>query len=105
MNKVGDMNVVYAECTSIACPFQWEGKLEDGRMFYYRSRHGYLTIELSKEPIDSIDDMWPEDGKYDGYILEMEDAEWGAWSRDKFIENMKTAGFNMDKVLYNGIKT
>lgn len=27
-----------------ACPSQWEGELEDGRMLYIRYRWGYLSI-------------------------------------------------------------
>ena len=34
--------------TCSACPAQWEGTLEDGRIFYSRYRHGRLFIEVSK---------------------------------------------------------
>ena len=33
--------------TCSACPSQWEGVLTDGRMFYVRFRHGYLSIRVS----------------------------------------------------------
>jgi len=34
--------------TCFACPSQWEGKLEDGRMFYARFRWGYLSVRVSE---------------------------------------------------------
>jgi len=36
--------------TCFACPSQWEGSLEDGRMFYVRFRWGYLSVRVSAEP-------------------------------------------------------
>ena len=32
--------------TCSACPTQWEGRLKDGREFYFRYRHGYASLEL-----------------------------------------------------------
>jgi hypothetical protein len=38
--------------TSIACPSQWEGGLEDGRAIYIRYRHGHLSVGVG----DDIDE-------------------------------------------------
>lgn len=43
--------VVDLERTTWACPTQWEGTLEDGRMLYARCRHGKLSVGLG----DGID--------------------------------------------------
>ena len=43
---------IYMTCS--ACPSQWEGFLEDGRMFYARYRWGHLTLDLSIEPTDDV---------------------------------------------------
>ena len=42
------LKVVKLEKTCRACPAQWEGKLEDGRMIYIRYRWGRLSIRVSK---------------------------------------------------------
>jgi len=50
------MKVTYLERTCTACPSQWEGTLEDGRMIYIRYRHGVLQISVSKEPTNDVMD-------------------------------------------------
>ena len=35
-------------------PAQWEGHLEDGRMFYIRYRWGNFNVYLSKEASDKV---------------------------------------------------
>jgi hypothetical protein len=46
------------EKTCNICPTQWQGKLEDGRMFYIRYRWGnfnaYLSKEVTNEVVDAI---------------------------------------------------
>lgn len=42
--------------TCAACPSQWEGHLEDGRMFYIRYRWGWLTAEVSNKPTNNVSD-------------------------------------------------
>ncbi len=42
--------------TAVSQPSQWEGKLDDGRMFYIRYRGFGLTLEISHEPTDDIMD-------------------------------------------------
>lgn len=48
------MKLLHVTRTSIACPSQWEGVLDDGCMIYVRYRHGGLSIRKSKEPTDDI---------------------------------------------------
>ena len=51
-----DYKTIIRTCT--ACPSQWEGKLIDNRMFYARLRHGRLTIEISKMPVNSVQELF-----------------------------------------------
>jgi hypothetical protein len=44
--------------TCWACPSQWEGNLDDGRMFYARYRWGGLTIRLSDNPTNSLSNLF-----------------------------------------------
>jgi hypothetical protein len=53
--------------TCSACPSQWEGKLDDERMFYARFRHGWFYISVSEGPTDD-----PFDAITDNYVLELE---------------------------------
>lgn len=48
--------VVDVRQTCWACPAQWEGTLDDGRMFYVRYRWGYLSVRVSPAPTTDIDD-------------------------------------------------
>jgi len=36
------------------CPSQWEAKLEDGRMMYFRYRWGFLDISISEITTDDV---------------------------------------------------
>lgn len=38
--------VVSLRKTSVACPSQWEGATEDGRVIYARYRHGHLSVGI-----------------------------------------------------------
>jgi hypothetical protein len=40
----GQPKVVALRKTCIACPSQWEGALDDGRVIYVRYRHGRLSV-------------------------------------------------------------
>ncbi len=42
--------------TCPACPSQWEGTLDDGRMIYIRYRWGRLSVRVSPEPTNDIGD-------------------------------------------------
>lgn len=48
------MKLIKLECTCEACPTQYDGKLDDGRMIYVRYRWGYLSIRISKDETDDI---------------------------------------------------
>ena len=51
---MNEMKVVSITQTCSACPSQWEGKLEDGRMIYIRYQYGGLTIRVSVLPTDDV---------------------------------------------------
>ena len=38
--------------SSFACPEVWEGRLTDGRYFYFRYRHGVASLALSRLSVD-----------------------------------------------------
>ena len=42
--------------TCIACPSQWEGPATDGRYVYIRFRHDSLTVYISDEESNNVDD-------------------------------------------------
>ncbi len=50
------MKIKSIKQTCPACPSQWEGHLEDGRMFYIRYRWGHLSISVSDKPTDDVYD-------------------------------------------------
>jgi len=50
------MKIIKLIKTCDACPAQWEGKLEDGRMLYFRYRYGHLSVRISPEVTDDIMD-------------------------------------------------
>lgn len=66
--------------TCSACPAQWEGTLEDGRMIYVRYRRGAFTVDISDRKTTDIFDAVNGEriiamqigGEFDGY---MEDVE------------------------------
>ena len=50
------LKVVKLIQTCYACPSQWEGTLDDGRMIYIRFRWGNLTISVSPTPTTDVYD-------------------------------------------------
>lgn len=50
------MKIINLECTCGACPTQYEGKLEDGRMFYFRYRWGYASLSVSPKESNDVYD-------------------------------------------------
>lgn len=71
--------IINIYCSCGACPTQYEGTLEDGRMFYFRYRHGFASLNESIEPTDNIYDavigeelfcMQCTDDQYDGIMEE-----------------------------------
>lgn len=48
------MKIVDITQTCGACPAQWEGKLDDGRMIYVRYRWGHLSARVSPKSTDEV---------------------------------------------------
>lgn len=44
--------------TCIACPTQYEGRLRDGRTFYFRYRSGIARLGFGQSPDAAVDDSW-----------------------------------------------
>lgn len=44
------MKVKSLHCTGLGCPTEYEGHLEDGRMFYFCYRCGRAKLTISKTP-------------------------------------------------------
>jgi hypothetical protein len=71
-NKILKLTELNQTCS--ACPSQWEGKVEDGKMIYVRYRWGNLEICISSKPTDDVMDAVMENyllyetigGEFDG---------------------------------------
>ena len=48
------MKLITFERTCYACPSQWEGKLDDGRMLYIRYRWSHLSVCVSPNQTDNV---------------------------------------------------
>jgi hypothetical protein len=46
--------VIALRKTSLACPSQWEGTLEDGRAIYVRYRHGALSVGVGQDIYEAV---------------------------------------------------
>ena len=86
------MKVTYINQTCGACPSQWEGNLEDGRMFYARYRWGCLSIELSKEKTNNVMMAMGEDGNLI-YNERLGDEFDGVFDQSELIGIMRSKGF------------
>lgn len=72
----GRLRVVALKKTSLACPSQWEGTLEDGRAIYVRFRWGELSVGVGNHVDGAVrnatsDDAFyadPVSGGLDGYM-------------------------------------
>lgn len=70
------LKVVALKQTSIACPSQWEGVLEDGRVIYARYRWGELSVGLGDGVAEAVRNGMSDDALYadpvsgglDGYM-------------------------------------
>ena len=47
--EINNKHIKEIKQTCTACPEQWEGKLDNGQYFYYRSRHEWTTFEIFDE--------------------------------------------------------
>lgn len=50
----GPLRVLSYTQSCVAVPSQWEGTLEDGRMFYIRFRNGRLRVSVSPAPTTDV---------------------------------------------------
>jgi len=75
-----------------ACPSQWEGTIEDGRMFYARYRWGTLTIQISKKPTNDVYDAMDETL----YSKEIGNEYDGVMSQADLMETMVKIGFSFN---------
>ena len=54
--------------TCPACPSQWEGKLDNGKMIYIRYRWSCLSVSVSEKPTNDIMDAVNGRTIYEKYI-------------------------------------
>lgn len=67
---MSELEFASIEWTCSACPVQAEGRLSDGRWFYFRARHEAATLSAADTLDDAIEDPqtrvriegWPEYG-------------------------------------------
>jgi hypothetical protein len=76
MNAFDALVATYRE-TCIACPTQYEGTLKDGRVFYFRYRHGRATLGLGADEHAAVCDPSTvgirfEEDHLSGYVTEDE---------------------------------
>lgn len=72
----GRLKVVALKKTSLACPSQWEGVLEDGRVIYARYRWGELSVGVGDGIDEAVRNGMSDDALYadpvsgglDGYM-------------------------------------
>jgi len=102
------------ERTCIACPSQWEGKTEDGRVIYIRYRHGYFSIGLGKTLDEAVwDDFYEAELDVGGGgwmtedelrevtkdILELPDEVAGSYTREELDKVQEETVEFLDKLL------
>jgi hypothetical protein len=72
----GRLKVLALKKTSLACPSQWEGVLEDGRVIYARYRWGELSVGVGDSVDEAVRNGMSDDALYadpvsdglDGYM-------------------------------------
>jgi hypothetical protein len=60
--------VVALKKTCTACPSQWEGALEDGRVIYVRYRWGELSVGIGNDIDEAVQNGWTDGALYGDYI-------------------------------------
>ena len=60
--------VVALRKTCLACPSQWEGTLEDGRVVYARYRHGALSVGVGDDIDEAIRNGMSDHALYADYV-------------------------------------
>ena len=78
------------DMTCGACPSQWEGTTEDGRVIYVRYRHGLLTAGVGSTMDDAVTAGWnPDRFPGDGVLIHNEQVtedDLGVMSTDEMLE-------------------
>lgn len=65
-----------------ACPTQADGRLRDGRPYYFRARHGSWTLDVGLDPSWPVRySRWPEHD-YDAVLVAQGADESGGWMED-----------------------
>jgi hypothetical protein len=64
----GRPKVVALKKTSLACPSQWEGALEDGRIIYARYRHGELSVGVGDDIEEAVRNGMSDQALYMSHI-------------------------------------
>lgn len=54
--------------TSLACPSQWEGVLNDGRAVYARFRHGNLSVGVGETVKGAVENAMSDQALFEGEI-------------------------------------
>lgn len=54
--------------TSIACPSQWEGTLQDGRAIYARYRHGALSVGVGDDTAEAVRNSASDQALFTDYL-------------------------------------
>jgi hypothetical protein len=66
------MKVIALKKTSVACPSQWEGKFDNGKIIYIRYRWGCFKISIGDSLYDAVSNspMYEEfiGDQYDGHM-------------------------------------
>jgi len=60
--------VVALRNTSLACPSQWEGAFEDGRIIYARFRHGELSVGVGDDIEEAVRNGMADQALYADYF-------------------------------------
>jgi len=79
-NSSTGLRVRTLEQTCLVVPSQWEGHLDDGRMFYVRFRNGHFEVRISPGPTEDVTDAvrapaffeWFSEDPDDGFMEEVE---------------------------------
>lgn len=64
----GRPKVVALRKTSLACPSQWEGTLEDGRVVYVRYRHGALSAGVGNDIDEAVRNGMSDQALHADYV-------------------------------------
>lgn len=64
----GLLKLVALKKTCTACPSQWEGGLEDGRVVYARYRHGELSVGVGDDIDEAVSNGMSTRALYADYV-------------------------------------